>query len=51
MIHPGRMDTEMGVENAQIHPSVPAKEIYSIIKGKNLPKMEIPFIDYTGKKL
>lgn len=51
MVHPGRMDTEMGAENAQISPAVPAKAIYHFIRNRNLPEMEIPFIDYTGKKL
>lgn len=51
MIHPGRMDTEMGVENAQISPAVPAKAIYGLVHSRNLPETEIPFIDYTGKKL
>lgn len=52
MIHPGRMDTVMGKENAQIQPKEAAEGIYEILTGrKKLPPMEIPFIDYKGQPM
>lgn len=52
MVHPGRMNTVMGVENAQIEPEVPAQGILDIVEGKiQVPEMEIPFIDYLGRPM
>lgn len=52
MVHPGRMNTVMGVENAQIEPDIPAKGLLDIIEGKILvPEMEIPFINYLGEPM
>jgi NAD(P)-dependent dehydrogenase (short-subunit alcohol dehydrogenase family) len=52
MVHPGRMNTVMGVENAQIEPEIPAQGIMDIVEGKiSVPEMEIPFIDYLGRPM
>ncbi len=52
MIHPGRMDTVMGKENAEIQPEEAAEGIYEILTGrKKIPPMEIPFIDYKGRPM
>lgn len=52
MIHPGRMDTAMGKENAQIHPKEAAEGIYAILsERKEILPMEIPFIDYKGRPM
>jgi NAD(P)-dependent dehydrogenase (short-subunit alcohol dehydrogenase family) len=49
MVHPGRMFTIMGVENAQIQPSEPACGIWDIIERKIDPVLDIPFINYKGE--
>jgi NAD(P)-dependent dehydrogenase (short-subunit alcohol dehydrogenase family) len=50
MVHPGRMDTVMGKENAQIPPSLPALSIIDILERKTrVPDMEVPFINYKGE--
>ncbi|WP_313185790.1 SDR family NAD(P)-dependent oxidoreductase [Lacrimispora sp.] len=50
MVHPGRMDTVMGKENAQIPPSLPAIGILDILERKTkVPDMEVPFINYKGE--
>lgn len=51
MIHPGRMFTDMGVENAEIPASIPAKGIWDIIERKKDPRLDIPFIDYKGEQM
>lgn len=52
MVHPGRMDTVMGVENAQIAPEVPAHGILELLAGSPaLPEMDVPFIDYLGRPM
>lgn len=52
MIHPGRMDTMMGKENAQIDPKESAEGLYEILEGKKkIPFMEIPFINYKGEPM
>lgn len=52
MIHPGRMNTVMGQENAQIEPEIPAKGIISmLIHREKLPDFTIPFIDYEGNRM
>ena len=51
MIHPGRMHTKMGVENAQIQPSESARGIWEIITRKKDLMSSIPFFDYMGKHL
>lgn len=52
MIHPGRMDTLMGVENAQISPDVPACGIMELLEGRSVVSaMDIPFIDYLGRPM
>lgn len=52
MVHPGRMDTVMGRENAQISPAEPAAGIFDILEeNKKLPDMDIPFINYKGEPM
>ena len=51
MIHPGRMNTEMGKENAQIEPEEAAAGIIDIMEGKTDPKMDIPFVNYRGEPM
>jgi NAD(P)-dependent dehydrogenase (short-subunit alcohol dehydrogenase family) len=51
MIHPGRMHTKMGVENAQIQPSESARGIWEIITRKKDLMSSIPFFDYMGNHL
>ena len=51
MVHPGRMDTDMGKEFAEILPEVPASGILDIAEGKINPRLDIPFIDYEGNRL
>lgn len=52
MIHPGRMDTIMGKENAQIPPAESAVGLYDILERKTkIPDMEIPFINYKGEPM
>lgn len=51
MVHPGRMETEMGKEFAQISPETSAKGILDIAEGKISPVMDIPFIDYQGNPM
>lgn len=51
MVHPGRMNTDMGVENAQIEPIESAKGIWNILIG-NIPcDYDIPFVDYLGRQM
>ena len=50
-VHPGRMDTVMGIENAQIHPRETAVGIYDIINGSVRIDLDIPFIDYKGRNM
>ena len=50
MIHPGRMQTVMGVENAQIPASEPAQGIWDIAEGKIITERDdFPFINYKGQ--
>lgn len=51
MIHPGQMDTAMGAENAQIHPSVAAKGIWDLVVKRKDLNHPIPFYDYLGNHL
>lgn len=51
MIHPGRMDTIMGVENAEISPAIPSKGIWDIIENKIEINLDIPFINYKGEQM
>ena len=51
MIHPGRMFTVMGVENAQIQPQIPAEGIWDIIERKREVQLEIPFINCRGEEM
>lgn len=51
MLHPGRMNTVMGAENAQIEPNESAEGIMRILEGKINPQMEIPFINYKGEPM
>lgn len=51
MIHPGRMNTVMGKENAQIEASEAAEGILKIMEGEIDPKLEIPFINYEGEPM
>lgn len=51
MVHPGRMETVMGKENAQILPQESAKGIYKIIDKTINPKLDVPFINYKGEQM
>jgi len=51
MIHPGRMFTVMGVENAQIQPNEPAIGIWDIVENKIEIKLDLPFINYKGEAM
>lgn len=51
MIHPGRMDTIMGKENAQIAPEEAAKGIFDILEQKVPLNLQIPFINYKGEAM
>ena len=51
MVHPGRMNTDMGVENAQIEPVESAQGVWDIITGKISSDYEIPFINYLGQQM
>lgn len=51
MVHPGRMETDMGKEFAQIPPEEAAAGILDIAEGKINPVLDIPFIDYLGNCL
>ncbi len=51
MVHPGRMQTVMGKENAQISPTVPAKGILDLVDGVIDPVLDIPFVDYEGRQM
>ncbi len=51
MIHPGRMFTVMGVENAQIQPGEPAFGIWDIIEKKKKIDLDIPFINYKAEQM
>ena len=52
MVHPGRMDTVMGRENAQIPPSLPAAGICDILeRKKEVGPMDVPFNDYKGEPM
>lgn len=51
MVHPGRMNTVMGKENAQIEPKESAQGILKIAEGGISPNLEIPFINYKGEQM
>lgn len=51
MMHPGRMQTVMGAENAQIPPRESAEGIFKVIEGEIDPKLDIPFINYKGEAM
>jgi NAD(P)-dependent dehydrogenase (short-subunit alcohol dehydrogenase family) len=51
MIHPGRMFTVMGKENAQIQPSESSGGIWDLICRINDVYSTIPFFDYRGKPM
>lgn len=48
MIHPGRMKTDMGVENGEILPEVTAVSLWDMLEGQIAIDNEIPFYDYMG---
>ena len=48
-IHPGRMDTDMGHESAQIRPEEAAEGIYELATGQRVP--ESWYVDYLGRKM
>jgi len=50
MIHPGRMDTLMGAENAQITAAESAEGIYRILREGTEP-MAVPFMNYKGEPM
>lgn len=51
MLHPGRMNTVMGKENAQMEPRESAEGIFDVIEKRIDPKLEIPFINYKGEQM
>lgn len=51
MVHPGRMDTVMGKENAQIDPAQSAEGQYELIENKKNITLSIPFINYKGEPM
>lgn len=51
MVHPGRMQTVMGAENAQIVTGVSAEGIYRIVDGTINPILDVPFINYKGEQM
>ncbi|WMJ87256.1 SDR family NAD(P)-dependent oxidoreductase [Anaerocolumna sp. MB42-C2] len=51
MVHPGRMQTVMGAENAQIEPNESAQGIYKLIDKTINPKLDIPFVNYKGEQM
>lgn len=51
MVHPGRMQTVMGVENAQISPVESAYGIHRLIDKTVDPKLDIPFVNYRGEPM
>lgn len=51
-LHPGRMNTAMGRERAQIEPEEAAAGIYDIVTGKRpVHDRAVGFIDYRGKTM
>ena len=50
MIHPGRMDTLMGAENARITAAESAEGIYRILREGTEP-MAVPFMNYKGEPM
>jgi NAD(P)-dependent dehydrogenase (short-subunit alcohol dehydrogenase family) len=48
MIHPGRMDTVMGKENAQIQPAESAEGLWAMLDRRVDVYSSIPFFDYHG---
>ncbi|MDR0909880.1 MAG: SDR family NAD(P)-dependent oxidoreductase [Spirochaetaceae bacterium] len=51
-MHPGRMNTEMGRNDAQIEPTVTAESIYQIFTGeKKIPPENGWFVNYLGDKM
>jgi NAD(P)-dependent dehydrogenase (short-subunit alcohol dehydrogenase family) len=51
-VHPGRMNTVMGRNDAQIEPEESAEGIYKIITGeKKIPPQNGWFIDYHGEPM
>jgi len=52
-VHPGRMNTQMGKDTAQIEPSESAVGILAIITGKLKPKIEggVWFVNYRGEPM
>ncbi|MDR1687088.1 MAG: SDR family NAD(P)-dependent oxidoreductase [Clostridiales bacterium] len=50
MVHPGRMHTVMGAENAQIQPLETAENLWDIIERKKpVEHHDVPFINYKGE--
>jgi NAD(P)-dependent dehydrogenase (short-subunit alcohol dehydrogenase family) len=50
MVHPGRMHTVMGAENAQIQPGETAENLWDIIeRKKSVEHHDVPFINYKGE--
>jgi len=51
MVHPGRMQTLMGAENAQIEPNESANGIFQLIDKTLNPELDIPFVNYKGEQM
>lgn len=50
-VHPGRMNTVMGRETAQMEPDESAKGIYKLITGETKVTGKVKFVDFTGKPM
>ncbi|MDR0598674.1 MAG: SDR family oxidoreductase [Treponema sp.] len=50
-LHPGRMNTVMGRNDAQIEPEESAEGIYKIISGEKKPPANTWFINYRGEAM
>jgi NAD(P)-dependent dehydrogenase (short-subunit alcohol dehydrogenase family) len=50
-VHPGRMNTIMGRETAQMEPDESAKGIYKLITGETKVTGKVKFVDFTGKPM
>lgn len=50
-VHPGRMNTVMGRETAQMEPDESAKGIFRLITGEVQVTGKVKFVDFTGKPM
>jgi len=50
-VHPGRMNTVMGRDTAQMEPDESAKGIYKLITGETKVTEKVKFVNYAGKPI